>query len=81
MKRKNKKRLAAVALLTTAVAAMFSGCRFRPEENLPEDIYGPPEVFYDPADNIAEPVYGPPDNYDPADNIPEDIYGPPEMMD
>lgn len=44
---------------------------FDPSENVPVDVYGPPESF----DN-EDPV----DEFDPTDNIPVAVYGPPEWF-
>ena len=41
---------------------------FDPEENVPEVVYGPPEML------------GGSQAFDPADNQNEDVYGPPEMF-
>ena len=41
---------------------------FDPGENVPEALYGPPEMFE------QDPVF------DPGSNQNEDVYGPPEML-
>lgn len=45
----------------SALATLVAGCKlFTPDENIPEPIYGPPEML-DPANNIPEEIYGPPE--------------------
>ena len=87
MKKKPKtvaKRVGACVGAAAISAAMLTGCNwFSPEDNEPQDVYGPPldwEDGYRPEDELPEPVYGPPpeDLYDPADEEIECVYGPPE---
>ncbi|MCR4930264.1 MAG: DUF805 domain-containing protein [Lachnospiraceae bacterium] len=58
--------------LGSAIAGAFA---FNAGNNLPEGIYGPPEMF-DPDYNINGDVYGPPP-FDPDINVPDPVYGPP----
>ena len=95
MKRKKDRGLlktAGVCAGAVAVsAALLTGCDwFRPENNEPACVYGPPEMMdpdYDPATNEPSDVYGPPlywdeeeDDYDPAEDVPAPVYGPPGAM-
>jgi len=50
---------------------------FSSEDNINQDVYGPPEDF-DPSDNENTEVYGAPEYFDPTDNLNQDVYGPPE---
>ena len=57
---------------------------FDPEENVPEVVYGPPEMLggsqaFDPADNQNEDVYGPPEMF--GIDSGEDTGGGPETAD
>lgn len=54
-----------LALGALVLTLTLSGCSFRPGSNIPETVYGPPEMF---------------ENFDPSENIEEDVYGPPEMF-
>ena len=45
--------------------------KFRPENNVPRTVYGPPEMLGLPSAKKT---------YRPEDEVPEDIYGPPEMF-
>ena len=51
---------------------------YDPADNMEEDVYGPPEMFYDdstrPDDDEIE-------IFVPDDNMEVTVYGPPEMMD
>ena len=51
--------IAAVLIVTL----LLGGSSFHSDKNVPETIYGPPEMFevYDPSQNIEEDVYGPPE--------------------
>ena len=64
-------------------------------EEVPEVVYGPPEMLESttagvPAtEEMPEVVYGPPPGaqfeqpvtqYDPSEEVPEDVYGPPEFF-
>ena len=46
---------------------------FEPENNFPETVYGPPEMFesqFVPEENIPEDVYGPPMFFESAEAEP-----------
>ena len=46
---------------------------FEPKDNVPETVYGPPEMFepdFVPEENIPEDVYGPPMYFDRAEAEP-----------
>lgn len=72
-------KMIAMGAFCVGAAASLMGCgdnnqdtteinNYSPEDEDPEEIYGPPEAF-DGSD------------YVPVDEEPETIYGPPEMMD
>ena len=46
---------------------------------MPQLLYGPPEMFA-PTRNEAAGLYGPPSMFNPSDNVTEDLYGPPSML-
>ena len=78
------KRVGACVGAVTVSAAVLTGCNwFRPENNLPVPLYGPPsgmESPFDPAREDPQDVYGPPpfeEDYDPEELMPETVYGPP----
>ena len=53
-----------------------------PETEVPEVVYGPPEMLDPSASEIPEDVYGPPvTQYEPEEEVPEDVYGPPASFD
>lgn len=72
----------------------MSACGFKPEENEPSAVYGPPEMMTssqrggtespetdDP--NVAGTEEGDsdvtdPEEFDPSENMEEDVYGPPQ---
>ena len=61
----------------------------RPQENIPECVYGPPPADeFDPEENEPVDVYGPPiadepevEEFEPEENEPVAIYGPPAAYD
>ena len=58
--------------VTEQIRAILEQNHFDPEENIVEDVYGPPiDLDWD---------YEEDDEFDPEDNIPEVVYGPPEMF-
>jgi len=81
-----KRKVALTAGAVGASAALLSSCVpstvygpppetpastvFRPEENIVETVYGPPEYFnsFVPEENIPEDVYGPPMFFEEADS-------------
>ena len=86
MKRKSNDMLKRAGICAGTVvfsAALLTGCDwFQPKDNIPETVYGPPEVFetpYRPADDEPEDVYGPPpdETYNPEDDEMAPVYGPP----
>ena len=60
-----------------------------PMEEVPEVVYGPPEMLLPTAVEVPKTVYGPPPGaqfeqpvtqYEPSEEVPEDVYGPPEFF-
>ena len=60
-----------------------------PTEEVPEVVYGPPEMLEPTAVEVPKTVYGPPPGaqfeqpvtqYEPSEEVPEDVYGPPEFF-
>lgn len=66
-----------------------------PTEEIPEVVYGPPEMLetmtagVPVTEEVPEVVYGPPPGaqfeqpvtqYEPSEEVPEDVYGPPEFF-
>ena len=49
---------------------------FDVEDNIPEDVYGPPSFWEDDSSYTVLPGT----DYSPEDNIPECVYGPPEWF-
>ena len=60
-----------------------------PTEEVPEVVYGPPEMLEPATAEFPKTVYGPPQGiqseqpvtqYEPSEEVPEDVYGPPEFF-
>ena len=56
---------------------------FDPEDNVPEDVYGPPSWFGEPDEDPTEEMEGETapiveSSFDPEDNVAVTVYGPPE---
>ena len=56
---------------------------FEPEENVPEDVYGPPSWFGEPDEDPTEEMEDETasigeSSFDPEDNVAVTVYGPPE---
>ncbi|WP_028511096.1 hypothetical protein [Ruminococcus sp. NK3A76] len=78
---------------TTAAKKTTTETEFDPNDNLNEDVYGPPEWFDDSSEEEpAETTAAKPKttttakttkdtDYDPDDNFNECVYGPPEWFD
>lgn len=83
MKKKKTMKLTASALIASSYLA---GCTFSPQDNEPEDIYGPPvidELPEEEENETPEPAEETPvgeedgSDFDPGENTAEPLYGPP----
>lgn len=75
MKKRKILKTTAAGLLASAA---LTGC-LKPEDNIIEGVYGPPQETLDPEENVPTSVYGPPEESEinPEDNVDADVYGPP----
>lgn len=64
---------------TIAESAVSEETLYDPEENINEDVYGPPEYF-NPPDNSEEIDLPEPELFVPEENAPICVYGPPEFF-
>ncbi|MBQ8827163.1 MAG: DUF805 domain-containing protein [Oscillospiraceae bacterium] len=68
---------------TIAESAVSEETLYDPEENINEDVYGPPEYFDPPDDSEEIDLPVPEDAFEPffpEDNAPICVYGPPEFF-
>ena len=53
-----KNRALAAAMASIALTGALGSCSFAPDENVEEDVYGPPQPYEDPIDepeSVGEP--------------------------
>ena len=76
-----KNRALAAAMASIALTGALGSCSFAPDENVDEDVYGPPQPYEDPIDepeSVGEPESA--GEYDPEENMEPEVYGPPEAF-
>lgn len=78
MKKKKNLRITASALIAGLYAA---GCTFSPDDNEPQDVYGPPVIEEEPQDDQITETEIPEETYVPDVNVAEGLYGPPPIDD
>ncbi len=73
-----KKRKMTKITAASIIAGALMSCSFVPQENEPEDVYGPPVEDVDDPKESEEPIETPDSEYNSDENITDPVYGPPD---
>jgi len=73
-----KKRKVTKITAASIIAGALMSCSFVPQDNEPEDVYGPPVEEVEVPEESQQPVETPKEGYQSSENIEPPVYGPPE---